>query len=118
MKSHQKQVGESRASERIPLQCSIVLASGIQVGEGQVLNMSDRGCLVESSVSVKAGDYLQLRFSLHESEPSMRVSRAAVCWAQGLRFGVEFLGMEEKDRARLNRFVTTQGGDPWAGIHH
>ena len=69
MKSHQKQIGESRASERIPLQCSIVLASGIQVGEGQVLNMSDRGCLVESSVSVKAGDYLQLRFSLHESEP-------------------------------------------------
>ena len=118
MKSHQKQIGESRASERIPLQCSIVLASGIQVGEGQVLNMSDRGCLVESSVSVKAGDYLQLRFSLHESEPSMRVSRAAVCWAQGLRFGVEFLGMEEKDRARLNRFVTTQGGDPWAGIPH
>ena len=113
MKSHQKQIGESRSSERIPLQCSIVLASGIQVGEGQVLNMSDRGCLVESSVLVKAGDYLQLRFSLHESEPSMRVSRATVCWAQGLRFGVEFIGMEEKDRARLNHFVTLQG-DPWA----
>jgi len=113
MKSHQKQIGESRSSERIPLQCSIVLASGIQVGEGQVLNMSDRGCLVESSVSLKAGDYLQLRFSLHESEPSLRVSRAAVCWAQGFRFGVEFLEMGEKDRARLNDFVSLQA-DPWA----
>jgi hypothetical protein len=118
MKPHRKLIGESRASERVPIQCSIVLASGIQVGEGQVLNMSDRGCLVESSVSVKAGDYLQLRLSLPESEPSMRVSRAAVCWAQGFRFGVEFLGMEEKDRARLNRFVTTQGGDPWTGVYH
>ena len=118
MKSHQIRIGESRSSERIPLQCSIVLASGIQVGEGQVLNMSEHGCLVESSVSVKAGDYLQLRFSLHESEPSMRVSRAAVCWAQGFRFGVEFLGMEERDRARLNRFITLQGGDPWAGIYY
>jgi len=118
MKSHQIRIGESRSSERIPLQCSIVLASGTQVGEGQVLNMSGRGCLVESSVSVKAGDYLQLRFSLHESEPSMRVSRAGVCWAQGFRFGVEFLGMEERDRARLNRFITLQGGDPWAGIYY
>jgi hypothetical protein len=118
MKSHQKQIGESRSSERIALQCSIVLASGIQVGEGQVLNMSDRGCLVESSVSVKAGDYLQLRFSLHESQPSMHVSQAVVCWAEGFRFGVEFLGMEEKDRTRLNRFLTLQGGDPWAGIYH
>jgi hypothetical protein len=117
MVSHQIKIGESRSNERIALQCSIVLASGIQVGEGQVLNISGGGCLVESSVSVKAGDYLQLRFSLHESEPSMRVSRAAVCWAQGFRFGVEFLGMEEKDRARLNRFVTLQGGDPWAGTY-
>jgi hypothetical protein len=113
MKSHQKQIGESRSSERIALQCSIALASGIQVGEGHVLNMSDRGCLVESSVSLKAGDYLQLRLSLHESEPSMRVSRAVVCWAQGLRFGVEFIEMEEKDRARLNHFVSLQA-DPWA----
>lgn len=114
MESRQKQIGESRSSERIALLCSIVLASGIQVGEGQVHNMSEHGCLVESSVSVKAGDYLQLRLSLSESEPSMQVSRAAVCWAQGFRFGVEFIGMEEKDRARLNRFVTLQGGDPWA----
>lgn len=113
MDSHQKQIGETRSSERIALQCSIVLASGIQVGEGQVLNMSERGCLVESSVLVKAGDYLQLRFSLPESEPSMHVSRATVCWAQGLRFGVEFIEMEEKDRARFNHFVSLQA-DPWA----
>jgi hypothetical protein len=114
MVSHQKKIGESRSSERFTFQCSIILASGMQVGEGQVLNMSGSGCLVESSVPVKVGDNLQLRLSFHKPEPSMRVSRAAVCWVQGLRFGVEFIGMEEKDRARLNRFVTLQGGDPWA----
>jgi hypothetical protein len=113
MDSHRKQIGEARSSERTALQCSIILASGMQVGEGQVLNMSGRGCLVESSVPVKVGDNLQLRLSLPEPEPSMRVSRAAVCWAQGLRFGVQFIGMEEKDRVRLNRCVT-QLGDPWA----
>ena len=113
MDSHQKQIGKARSNERIVLQCSIVLASGKQVGEGQVHNMSGGGCLVESSVPVKVGDMLQLRLSLPESEPSMRVSQAAVCWAQGLQFGVQFIGMEEKDRARLNRFVTLQE-DPWA----
>jgi hypothetical protein len=109
MDSRQKQIGEARSSERIGLHCSVVLASGMHVDEGQVLNMSGHGCLVESSVPVKVGDHLQLRLSIPGSEPSMRLSRAAVCWAQGLRFGVEFIGMEEKDRARLNHFVTLQG---------
>jgi hypothetical protein len=110
---HQKQIRKARSHERIALQCSVVLASGIQVGEGWVLELSVRGCLMESSVPVKVGDNLQLRLSLPEPEPSMRVSRAAVRWAQGLQFGVEFIGMEEKDRIRLNRFVTLQE-DPWA----
>lgn len=109
MDSRQKQIGEARSSERIGLQCSVVLASGMHVGEGQVPNMSGHGCLVESTVPVKVGDHLQLRLSIPGSEPSMRVSRAAVCWAQGLRFGVEFIGMKEKDRARLNHVVTLQG---------
>ena len=113
MDSHQKQIRKARSSDRIALQCSIVLANGMQVGEGRILDVSVRGCLVESSLPVKVGDNLQLRLSLPEPEPSMRVSRAAVRWAQGLRFGVEFIGMEEKDRVRLNRFVTLQR-DPWA----
>ena len=113
MDSHQEQSREARSSERIAIQCSIVLASGMQMGEGQVLDMSVRGCLVESFVPVKVGGDLQLRLFLSEPDLSMRVPRAAVRWAQGLRFGVEFMGMEEKDRGRLNRFLTLQG-DPWA----
>ena len=113
MDSHQKQSGEARSCERVTLQCSIALASGKQVGEGQIFNMSGRGCLVESSVPVKVGDNLQLRLSLPEPDSTLRVSQAAVCWAQSLRFGVKFIGMEAKDRARLNRFVSQQW-DPWA----
>ena len=56
--SRQKQIGEARSSERIAFQCSVVLASGMHVGEGQVPNMSGHGCLVESSVPVKVGDHL------------------------------------------------------------
>jgi len=112
-----KKIGDSRASERFAFQCSIVLASGMQVGEGRTLNMSECGCLVESSLPVKVGDQLQLRLSFHKSEPSMRVSRAAVCWVKGIQFGIEFIRIEEKDRARLNRYVALLGGDPWARIY-
>jgi PilZ domain-containing protein len=116
MDSHQEPIKKARSGERIAIQCSIVLANGIQVGDGRVLDMSGHGCLVESSVPVKVGDNIQVRLSLPEPEPSMRVPRAAVRWTQGFRFGVEFIGMEEKDRVRLNRFVALQG-DLWARVH-
>lgn len=106
-------VKECRSSARVAIRCSIVLARGGRVGEGQVVDMSAHGCLVESMISVKIGDHLQLRLFLPEAEPSMRVPQAVVRWAKGARFGVEFIGMEEKDRSRLSRFVTSQE-DPWA----
>lgn len=116
MDDHQESIMKARSTERIVLQCSIVLASGIQVGEGRVLDLSWRGCLMETFVPIKVGDTLQLRLSLPKPEPSMLVPQTVVRWVQGSRFGVEFMGMEEKDRVRLNRFVTLQG-DPWSRSH-
>jgi hypothetical protein len=112
--SRQIKIGDSRASERFAFRCSLALAHGMQVGEGWTLDMSECGCLVESSLPVKVGDTLQLRLFFHKSEPSMRVSRAVVRWVQGPRFGVQLIGIEEKDRVRLNRYLTLLGGDPWA----
>lgn len=110
----QIKIGDSRANERFTLRCSIALARGLWVGEGWTLDMSDCGCLVESTLPVKVGDNLQLRLFFHESEPSMRVSRAVVRWVHGLRFGVQFIGIEESARTRLNRYLSLLGGDPWA----
>lgn len=114
MVSRQIKIGDSRASERFAFRCSLTLARGMQVSDGWTLDMSECGCLVESALPVKVGDTLQLRLFFHKSEPSMRVSRAVVRWVQGPRFGVQLIGIEEKDRARLNRYLTLLGGDPWA----
>lgn len=91
------------------------MANGIQISEGRVFDVSVRGCFVGGSVLVKVGDRLQLRLCLPEAapDPSICVSLAVVRWVQGLRFGVEFIRVDEKDRARLNRFITLQS-DPWA----
>ncbi len=78
-----------------------------------MFDISKRGCFVDGAVHVKAGDRLQLRLCLPDSHPSICVSVAVVRWAQGRRFGVEFMGVDDKYRAPLNRFITLQS-DPWA----
>ena len=111
--SHEKQ---ARFGERVPIQCSLVLANGVQVGEGRVFDLSMRGCLMEGPVSVKAGNRLQLRLRLPHSHPSICVAVALVRWAQGPRFGLEFMRLEDPYRAHLDRFITLQS-DPWADVH-
>ena len=105
-------VKEARSSERLVLQCSIIVADGVQTGEGQVLNLSKHGCLVESPLPIKAGDHLQLRLSLPDSDQSVCASLAVVRWVQATLFGVEFLTIDEKYRSRLNQFIA-MGNDPW-----
>lgn len=116
MDDQPESIKKARSNTRVSLQCAIVLANGIQVGEGRVLDLSGRGCLVESSVLAKAGDTVQLRITLPEPEPSMRVPQAVVRWTQEGRFGVEFVGMEAKDRLRLICLLTRHG-DPWSRSH-
>ena len=67
----------ARFGERLPIQCSLVIANGVQVGEGRVFDLSMRGCLVEGAVRVKAGDRLQLRLCLPDSLSSICVSVAS-----------------------------------------
>ena len=43
----------ARSGKRLPIQCSLVIANGVQVGEGWVIDLSMRGCLVEGSVVSK-----------------------------------------------------------------
>ncbi len=105
-------VQETRSSERLALQCSIIVATGIQTGEGQVLNLSKNGCLVESLLRIKAGDHLQLRLFLPDSDQSMCVSLAVVRWAEASRFGVEFMKVDEKYCSRLNQLIAREN-DPW-----
>ena len=105
-------VKEARLSERLALQCSIIVANGVQTGEGRVLNLSKHGCLVESPLHVKAGDHLQLRLFLPDSDQSVCASLAVIRWVQATLFGVEFLTLDEKYRSRLNQFIA-MGTDPW-----
>lgn len=95
-----------RYSERVSIESSVTFTIGAHAGEGRALDITVPGCLVESPVSVKVGDRMRLRLLLPDHQSPLLVSLAVVRWVRGLRFGVEFIGMEEKERLRLNRFVT------------
>lgn len=59
MDGHPEESGkEARSRERLPVQCSIAMANGIQISEGRVFDVSVHGCFVEGSVLVKVGERL------------------------------------------------------------
>ncbi|MEO8341947.1 MAG: PilZ domain-containing protein [Nitrospirota bacterium] len=113
MVSSQAGVVKSRSSKRRAHPCAAVIANGAQTGEGQVLDVSGNGCLVESLVRVNVGDSLQLHLFLPEMDLSLRVSEGVVRWVRGFQFGVEFMTVNETHRARLHHCIRAWNEDPW-----
>ena len=76
-------------------------------GEGQVLDLTVPGCLIDSPLSPPKGASLTLRVSLPQGGATFRVARGVVRWVQGSRFGVEFIEMDQTERLRYNAAVGT-----------
>ncbi len=98
-----------RYAHRYPIQCPITLHSpgGYLVGEGTVHNISTGGWKADSGQPVQRGHYFALRVLLPDQAAPMKVDLAAVRWSSGREFGLEFLRMQQKEQARLRRFVAT-----------
>ena len=84
--------------------------SGVTCGgitcEGTVLDVTVPGCLIQSSsVSARKGDSLTLRVTIPQVRATFLVARAVVRWVDELRFGVEFVEMDPKERVRYNATV-------------
>ncbi|HET8579674.1 MAG TPA: PilZ domain-containing protein [Nitrospiraceae bacterium] len=62
-------------------------------GEGTVYNLSTGGCKAESDTTVNTGAYLRLRLHLPDQDSSITIEVAAVRWAMGRDFGVEFISL-------------------------
>jgi len=90
---------------RAIVQASAVFTVGGLTGEGQVLDLTVPGCLIESPLSLKPGDSLTLRVNLPQMGATFRVALGVVRWVEGTRFGVEFVQMDQHDRLRYNALV-------------
>ena len=75
-------------------------------GEGNVVDLSLRGCCVESKTPVHPGSTLTIRVHLLSDDPPITIREAVVrCTREG-RFGIEFLSLVPEEWARLQHTVT------------
>ena len=95
-----------RYNERLAMRCPVIFAGNAYLSEGHVLNLTTPGCLIESASPANRGDYVQLKMVLPGLKVPFYVEVAAVRWAGGGQFGVEFIQMSETDQASLSLFLS------------
>ena len=96
---------QPRYKPRIRLRFPVTFASGTRIGEGQVLDLTLPGCLIESSAAIEDAQSLQLELFLPGLKLPVSVTLGVVRWKKGKRFGVEFIKMHESQQRILQRFV-------------
>jgi c-di-GMP-binding flagellar brake protein YcgR len=75
--------------------------------EGTMFDLSARGCAVTSMSSVQPGSAVKILIRETGLGAPITIESAAVRWSGGGEFGVEFLGLSEIDRRRLERLLQT-----------
>jgi hypothetical protein len=83
------------------------------VGDGEVQDLTNPGCMIHSPAYVSKGEYLQLKMFLPDIKTPLSVEMGVVRWTNGPRFGVEFIKMSGPDRALLAQFVSKHQRSAW-----
>ena len=97
---------DKRQHPRVDLQFRIVFNDdGIQ-GQGEILNLSRRGCAVQSEAAVATRMYLALQLYLPGDEDPVTIDQAVVRWTAVQQFGVEFMQLQDHAVQRLHHFVS------------
>jgi len=99
----------SRCGTRVSLECSVVYAGEMTVGEGRVRNVSLSGCQLEGAQKMmKRGDSVHLRVFIPDHHIPLNIPLAIVRWVENNRVGLEFIRSSQEDQIRLTRFVKQQ----------
>jgi hypothetical protein len=72
---------------------------------GRLVDVSLRGCAMESDQELKRGDILQVTLKMPNGKPPVEIEAAVVRYSQGIRHGLEFLTIKEKSEIDLREFV-------------
>lgn len=105
-----------RYCDRISVKGPVVFTLGTMVGEGEVQDITNPGCMIQSSAYVCKGEYLQLKMYLSEMKAPLSVEMGVVRWISGPRFGVEFIKMSGTDRALLAQFISQHQRPAWTTV--
>lgn len=98
----------TRKQTRVGVSLAFEATFGTEHVDGQILNLSLTGMLVECPAQLGIGDELQFGFQLHGFETStgeIRGSARVVRFAGAKRYGAEFLSFKDSGRELLRRFL-------------
>ncbi len=98
---------EQRKHPRYQFECEIWFPEKVGSVAATVSNLSVGGCKVDSKASAYIGMYLALQICPPGQEATLKVDQAAVRWAKGQEFGLEFLIIGSEEEERLRRFLST-----------
>ena len=105
---------EQRTNLRFRAQFRSSFSSVAMVGgEGSLLDLSVRGCRVESPIDVKPGAALEVRIDVGEYEPPIQIQAAVVRWARERQFGLEFEVIAPTEWSHLQHIVKQIEREPY-----
>jgi hypothetical protein len=79
--------------------------SGDAEGEGIVVDLSPKGCKVESEAAVKVAEAMSLIILLPDQKAPTTVDLAVVRWVKNDAFGLEFISVGANEAARILEFL-------------
>jgi hypothetical protein len=78
-----------------------------------VIDLSLRGCRVQSPTDVQPGACLEVRIAMLEHEPPIQIQQAVVRWSREHQFGIEFVTLAPEEWTRLQHRVKQIEMEPY-----
>ncbi len=75
---------------------------------GTVVNLSIRGCSIDSNVPFPKGARLCLKFLIADGEPAVEVEEAMIRAVRGTRMGIRFMTLQNEEEDRLCQLIRTR----------
>jgi hypothetical protein len=105
---------EQRKNHRYHVQFRSSFSSvGMVGGEGSLMDLSVRGCRIESLTDVQPGASLRVGIEAIEHEPPIQIQHALVRWSRMGQFGLEFETMAPEEWIRLQHCVKQIEMEPY-----
>lgn len=105
---------EQRKNFRFPVKFRSSFSSiGIVGGEGSVVDLSIRGCCIDSPIEVRPGASLEVRIMVTGHDHPIHIQAAIVRWSRGHEFGLEFEVISPIEWTHLQDFVKEMELEPY-----
>ncbi len=108
---------QKRQLKRHPTHTPIAYVWDLLDGGGQLIDLSTGGCRVRSDGTIQDPTYLRLILHPPHEQLPIKVELAAVRWAAGQEFGLEFIRMNGEHQKRLREWVNFLDMSPGAHLN-